>query len=135
MFDDLRFRLRDDVNKMTEAVWVGSKEWEAEDWHHIATTWDHEEGLNMYADGELVASSNASWESEEQFETFSVGGQGGAMTTNGVIDELVIYDYVLSEEEVKEHFSATRPLKSKAAVEARGKLAITWGGIKSGQCE
>ncbi len=46
-------------------------------------------GLQLYADSELVASSNASWENDPGYATFPVGGQGGAVTTNGVIDGLV----------------------------------------------
>ncbi len=128
--DDLRIRHRDDINNMTEAVWPGAADWEEKDWHHITVTWDNEVGLNLYADGELVASSNASWESDEPYPTFSIGGQGGAATTNGIIDELVIYNYVLSEEDVMERFQATNPLKDSSAVEASGKLTTTWGKLK-----
>ena len=129
-FDDLRFRLRDDANNMTEVVWAGSSAWKAKDWHHIAATWDNESGIGLYADGELVGSSNAQWECDPGFATFSVGGQGGAATTNGIIDELVIYDYVIDEEYVMERFNAVRPLQDPSAVEAKGKLATTWGYLK-----
>lgn len=131
MYDDLRFRLRDDANAMTEAVWANASDWKAKDWHHIAVTWDNEVGLQLYADSELVASSNASWENDPGYATFSVGGQGGAVTTNGVIDELVIYDYVIDEEYVKEQFNAVRPLKDPSAVEADDKLTATWGKLKA----
>ena len=130
MFNDLRFRLRDDANQMTEAVWAGSSQWKAKEWHYIAVSWDNEVGLNLYADGELVASSNANWECDPGFETFSVGGQGGATTTNGVIDELVIYDYVISEEYVTERFNAAKPLRLKTAIEAANKLVTVWGRLK-----
>lgn len=130
MFNDLRFRLRDNANLMTEAVWVGSSEWKAEEWHYIAVSWDNEVGLNLYADGEPVASSTAQWESDPGFETFSIGGQGGSSTTNGVIDELVIYDYVISEEYVKERFSAAKPLGTGIAVESGNKLVTMWGRLK-----
>lgn len=129
-FDDLRFRLRDDVNAMTEAVWPGASGWKAKEWHHIAVSWDNEVGLRLYADSELVASSNASWENDPGYATFSVGGQGGSVTTNGVIDELVIYDYVIEEEYVKERFEAIRPLKDPAAIEAESKLVTTWGRLR-----
>lgn len=130
MFDDLRFRLRDDANQMTEAVWAGASEWKGKEWHHIAVSWDNERGLNLYVDGERVASSIATWECDPGFETFSVGGQGGSLTTNGVIDELVIYDYVISEEYVKERFDAVRPLGSKMAIESGDKLITTWARLR-----
>lgn len=131
MFNDLRFRLRDDANLMTEAVWAGASEWKAEEWHHIAVSWDNEVGLNLYADGESVAASTAQWECDPGFETFSVGGQGGSSTTNGVIDELAIYDYVISEEYVKERFSAAKPLGTGMAVESGNKLVTMWGRLKN----
>jgi hypothetical protein len=128
--DDLRIRVVSGTNM--DAVWAGVAEWKAKEWHHIAATWDHEdEGLNLYADGELVASNPAAmWEFKPGYATFSVGGQGGTVTTNGIIDELVIYDYVLSEEEVKEHFNAVQPPGDKAAIETDDKLATTWGSLK-----
>ena len=116
-----------------DAVWAGIAEWKAKERHHIAATWSIERdgGLVLYADGELVASNAAAmWEFDPGHPVFSVGGQGGAITTNGVIGELVIYNYVLSEEEVKEHFNAVRPLGDGAAVEAVDKLATTWGHLK-----
>ena len=130
MFNDLRFRLRDDINQMTEAVWAGSSGWKAKEWHHIAVSWDNEDGLRLYADSELVGSSIATWECDPGFETFSVGGQGGTLTTNGVIDELVIYDYVISEDYVKERFNAVKPLGDEAAIEAPGKLVTSWGRLR-----
>lgn len=129
--EDLRFRVNNQGVNL-DAVWGGAGDWEAEDWHHIAATWDNDgEGLILYTDGEVVATKPAAvWEFDAGYDVFSVGGQGGATTTNGVIDELVIYDYVVSEEEVMERFNATKPLRDKAPVEARGKLTTTWGRLK-----
>ncbi len=85
----------------------------------------------MYVDGEMAASSNANWKNDPGFATFSIGGQGGTLTTNGMIDELAIYDYVITDEYVNERFKAVTPLGEKVAVEVTYKLTTTWGGLKS----
>lgn len=130
--DDLIFRVKFNGQSLN-AAWPDAAGWKAKEWHHIAATWDHEEeGLTLYADGELVASNPvAIWEFDPGYATFSVGGMGGKTTTNGVIDELVIYDYVLFEEEVRASFNAIRPAGTKTAVEAGDKLATTWASIKA----
>ena len=109
----------------------GIVDWKAKEWHHIAATWDNDGGgMIVYADGEVVGTNPAAiWELDPGYDVFSVGGQGGSTTTNGIIDELIIYNYVLSEDEVKEHFNSIRPL-GDVAVEATGKLATTWGRLK-----
>ena len=48
----------------------------------------------------------------------------------GMIDDVIIWDRALSEDEVKELGSGTRPEKA-LAVKAEGKLATTWGKVKS----
>jgi hypothetical protein len=64
-----------------------------------------------------------------------IGGQTGALEGagnpswfDGMIDEILIYDGVLSEDDIEE---AKKGLSSLLGVEQSGKLAITWGKIKS----
>lgn len=45
-----------------------------------------------------------------------------------MIDEVRIYDRVLDEDEVAQNFSVS---SNEMAVDAAGKLAMTWGSIKS----
>ena len=58
------------------------------------------------------------------------GNQGNDTFLDGMIDDVIIWDRALSEDEVKELGSGTRPEKA-LAVKAEGKLATTWGKVKS----
>ena len=53
------------------------------------------------------------------------GDEGDEGFTAGLIDEVSIYDRTLSADEVEQNFNA-----GGLAVNAAGKLALTWGGIK-----
>lgn len=60
-----------------------------------------------------------------------LGGNAGNDTfLDGIIDDVIIWDRALSEDEVKELGSGKRPEKA-LAVKAEGKLATTWGKVKS----
>ena len=60
-----------------------------------------------------------------------IGGNDGNDTfLDGIIDDVIIWDRALTEDEVKELGSGTRPEKA-LAVKAEGKLATTWGKVKS----
>ena len=60
-----------------------------------------------------------------------IGGNDGNDTfLDGIIDDVIIWDRALSEDEVKELGSGDRPEKA-LAVKAKGKLATTWGKVKS----
>ena len=58
------------------------------------------------------------------------GNQGNDTFLDGMIDDVIIWDRALSEDEVKELGSGKRPEKA-LAVKAEGKLATTWGKVKS----
>jgi hypothetical protein len=47
---------------------------------------------------------------------------------NGLIDDLGIWDRGLTEEEIEEVMN--KGLPSRFSVDARGKMAVTWGKIK-----
>ena len=100
-------------------------------WHHVATTYDSETGVQkMYVDGELA--------SEGPLELANLKIQPGTGTSeignrhewtqpfDGIIDELCIYDVVLTQDEIQESMNSL----GKTAVEPSGKLAATWGNIK-----
>ena len=60
-----------------------------------------------------------------------IGGNDGNDTfLDGIIDDVILWDRALTEDEVKELGSGTRPEKA-LAVKAEGKLATTWGKVKS----
>ena len=58
------------------------------------------------------------------------GNQGNDTFLDGMIDDVIIWDRALSEAEVEELASGERPNKA-LSVKAEGKLATTWGKVKS----
>ena len=60
-----------------------------------------------------------------------IGGNAGNDTfLDGIIDDVILWDRALEEDEVEELASGTRPEKA-LAVKAEGKLATSWGKVKS----
>ena len=60
-----------------------------------------------------------------------IGGNAGNDTfLDGMIDDVIIWDRALSEDEVADLASGERPDKA-LAVKAEGKLATSWGKVKS----
>jgi len=114
--------------------------WEKGTWHHIVATWDCPKGeLKLFVDGCFggaftgLASNNykpaplninpdtrpgrgnlfiGSWDKIE-----STGGPWGSV--NGVIDELVVYNRVISFREIQTAYTRTKPLTF--AVQQEGK--------------
>lgn len=108
---------------------------EPEVFHHVVGIYDLKNGLHIYFDGKPDDGAG------------SPGVKPGAIDANpnegivighnyglagrwwdGIIDEVVIYNRALSEEEIAQLFKSP-PVS--AAVEPRGKLAITWGQVKN----
>jgi hypothetical protein len=56
------------------------------------------------------------------------GEVGNDTYFNGLIDDLGIWDRGLTEEEIEEVMN--KGLPSRFSVDARGKMAVTWGKIK-----
>ena len=102
----------------------------ADKWQHIAGTYDGSD-MRIYIDGEEVG--KLTWGNEifvdsegMSFGAGSFGKEAAAMFT-GVIDEVAVYNRGLSEDEIGQLMAA--PIG--AAVAPAGKLAATWGNIKS----
>ena len=120
---------------------------EAEEWFHLCQTADGKEAIGYVAkDGkkpEIPASGQANPQiAPEPYNLFEdrplelgagrqIGGnQGNDMFLDGIIDDVIIWDRALSEDEVADLASGKRPDKA-LAVKAEGKLATTWGKVKS----
>lgn len=58
------------------------------------------------------------------------GNQGNDMFLDGIIDDVILWNRALSEDEVADLASGTRPEKA-LAVKAEGKISTTWGKLKS----
>jgi len=93
------------------------------EWHFLAGTYDGEI-IKCYIDGEVIATD---WDGELRT------GEGsviiGTWNTNyftGDLDEACIYDFALSEEEIKSDYE-----NGYTAVNSAGKLSATWAEIKT----
>ena len=100
---------------------------EAEKWYHIIYTTNPEDGeLKLYVDGELVAEGAAGGQPENMDER-RIGSEHDGRFLNGMIDNVRIYDRVLTEEEVMQNFEAK---SDQLPVEPAEKLSTTWGALK-----
>lgn len=120
---------------------------DAEEWYHVCQTADGEEAIAyVQEDGgkiNIPASGQANPQvAPEPYNLFKdrpleigagrqIGGNAGNDTfLDGMIDEIIIWDRALSEDEVQDLANGTRPDRA-LAVKAEGKLATTWGKMKS----
>ena len=100
-----------------------------EEWVHVASVFNGED-IKLYVNGEESAVSAAAGTIPDGSRTLTIGDSMGDtwMHTRffiGGIDEVRIYDRVLTPEEVE---AAMPPIE--LAVQPAGKLASTWGRIK-----
>ena len=97
----------------------------------MVATYD-EKDIKIYADGELLDSNGVSKPLIEDDASLWIGYDGdfnGASNDRyfpGIIDELRIYNKVLSKNEIRQNLNA----KGLAVQNSSEKLAITWGEIK-----
>jgi hypothetical protein len=121
---------------ITAGGWIDIKSspLKREQWYHIAAIYDGKEA-RFYLDGKLDQKKQGAGKLGEANMSLVIGGQTGALEGagnpswfDGMIDEILIYDGVLSEDDIEE---AKKGLSSLLGVEQSGKLAITWGKIKS----
>jgi hypothetical protein len=78
-----------------------------EEWHHVAVTFDPNAtaGAKFYVDGRLVSSTTASALTKGN-STFWIGkNQWSGQIFNGVMDEVAVYDKLLSEDTIAAMYS------------------------------
>jgi hypothetical protein len=92
--------------------WHGqSSPWLADNWHHVAMTWDCTAGIHLFCDGTEVMHKIVTWRPKPISPYFSVGsGYRFANSISGLVDELFIYDRPLSHGEVLRIFDG-RPVR------------------------
>ena len=101
-------------------------------WMHIAATWDFGGDAFFYIDGKEVATAKGFAGFPKFHESPRIGGNNKfkyrATTSgaNGVIDEFAIYSEVLSQKDIQRDMDLL-----VSDVESEGKLAVTWGRIKT----
>jgi len=99
-------------------------------WYHVAGIYDGSK-CDIYLDGEVEGSLPQTGDLVMNPDINTMVGADVNRSIefyNGVIDEVVIYNRVLSPEEIKT--LTERPLSETTAVESEDKLATVWGGIK-----
>jgi len=107
---------------------VGDKsEFELNTWYHIIYTCDTEANeLKLYVNGEFI-SEGASGDTPQNMDERRIGSEHDGRFLIGMVDEVRIYDRILSAEEVEQNFN----VKSNfMAVAPAGKVATTWGKVK-----
>ena len=101
---------------------------EVDRWTHIAATWDGAEAL-IYVDGVLDATIPGGGVIDVSGEpSLDIGYRSSTAASwyAGSVDDLFIYDKVLSQQEVAGLMDGLSVL----SVEAGGKIATTWGALK-----
>ena len=104
----------------------------SKEWIHLVGTWDGAQ-LHVYVNGKLQNSEDAKgppWASPEEVYIGADPGCGKRCQWNGIIDEVVIFDTVLSDDDV---VKLGEGIEGALAVDAAGKIATTWGSLKASQ--
>lgn len=101
------------------------------EWHHFAGSYDGAE-LAVYIDGELMAKANRSTKGDidQSKDPVAIGRDNRAnyllsRNMDCIVDEVRIWNRVLSENEIKEAMKGVL-----VSVSPRGRLSSTWGEIK-----
>ena len=123
--DQLRFDLRDPEDRYaTDRKFAES----APGWRHIVAAWDCRRDRRLYVDGKLVAAGRPRGDSQipflpftwpaESHESFVVGAETpkGVNSAEGTIDELIVFDRLLTESDVRQLYATYRPLPLEVAV-------------------
>ena len=97
------------------------------EWHFLAGTWDGDTIL-LYIDGELEAEMACKGELKPNADPLFIGARGGSgRFLTGALDEIKMYNYALTKEELRKDMAEPLTL----AVEAQNKLATFWARLKA----
>ena len=102
------------------------------EWVHLVGVWDGSL-LHVYLNGKLQDSVDAKgppWASPEEVYIGADPGCGKRCQWNGIIDEVVIFNVAIGDDEVTK---LAEGIEGALAVDAAGKVATTWGQLKSSQ--
>ncbi len=119
----------DDGNGMLTYLATDSS-YSTDEWYHVVGTYDGVK-MSIYVNGELDGvseqqSKEINYPDKAFYVIAAYKDDDEFFPHNGVIDEIRVYDRALSEDEVLQNYSA-----KGLAVEAVGKLSLTWGKIKA----
>jgi len=95
------------------------------EWIFIAATYKAGDAISIYINGELENTTAMAEERAPSNESIRIGSSFWANRFwNGMLDEIRLFDSVLSEAEIKSI------MMKQAPVDSIGKLAVTWGKVK-----
>ncbi|MBM3240199.1 LamG domain-containing protein [Candidatus Poribacteria bacterium] len=102
---------------------------ESKKWVHVAATFEDGKG-KMYLDGKLISEGSGNKVLVKSNEPLFIAADCERLNYifNGIIDEFRMFKRALSEKEINFHMGKGRDV---LAVDAAGKLTITWSQIKS----
>ncbi|MDA1191104.1 MAG: LamG domain-containing protein [Candidatus Poribacteria bacterium] len=114
----------------------GDTDWVVDKWYHVAWT------LNgavetAYANGVMLDTfTKATPNTAPGTHTLEIGQrQGGSLPFLGAVDEVAVLNVALGEADIKlayeQGLEVATGMKSPTAVEPNGKLAATWGALKT----
>lgn len=104
----------------------------AKEWVHLVGVWDGAQ-LHVYVNGKLQNSEDAKgppWASPEEVYIGADPGCGMRCQWEGIIDEVVVFNVALSDDEVQK---LGEGIEGALDVDAAGKMATTWGKLKTAQ--
>lgn len=97
-------------------------------WHFLAGTWDGT-AIKLYLDGNLDKEMPCAGTILTNTEPMFIGARGGTSRfIIGALDEIKVYNYALSVEELAKDMENPQ---SVTAVNRNGKLATAWGLVKT----
>jgi len=98
------------------------------EWHFITGTWNGKI-ITVYIDAKENRTLPCAGKLEKNTDPLFIGGRGGSQRwLVGVIDEVKIYNRALSADEIERDMDDP---KANLAVNIVGKLADTWGSLKT----
>lgn len=111
---------------------LGNFKFELDEWYHYVLVADGKDG-KIYVNGEFIGSQVENFEFPKFKKAAIYIGAGENPNVHrvedAIIDEVVIYSKALTAEEVKMSMELSIP--GVLSVEAKDKLAVTWGQMKS----
>ena len=111
---------------------LGNFQFETDEWYHYVLVADGKDG-KIYINGEFIGEQpeNFEWPEFKEAAIYIGAGENPNLhkVEDAIIDEVVIYSAALTEEEIQKSMELSIPVV--LAVEARDKLAVTWGELKT----
>ena len=97
------------------------------EWHFLAGTWDGSDIL-LYIDGELEAEMPCKGELKPNNDPLFIGARGGSgRFLTGALDEIKVYNYALTKDELLKDMEEPVTLH----VDAQDKLTTVWARLKT----